>query len=65
MTIKITKKVDIDLDGIDGNAFMIIGAWSKQARREGWTPEEIKQVQDEATAGDYDDLLQVIMQYTK
>lgn len=55
------KKITLDLDGMDGNAFAVMGAFSKQARREGWTPEEIKSVLDEAKGGDYDHLLQTIM----
>ena len=30
------KKVSLNLEGIDGNAFSIMGAFRKQARREGW-----------------------------
>jgi len=61
----ITKKVDLDLADLDGNAFMLIGAWRKQARREGWSAEEIDQVIDEAESGDYDHLLQTLMKYTQ
>jgi len=51
------KKVTLDLAGLDGNAFMLMGAFSRQAKREGWTPEEIKVVMDECTSGDYNHLL--------
>jgi len=61
----ITKKVDLDLLGLDGNAFMLIGAWRKQARQERWTSEEIEQVTDEAESGDYDHVLQTLMKYTQ
>lgn len=64
MKKKITKKVELDLEGLDGNAFMLIGAWRKQARREGWTAEEIEAVTKEAQSGDYDHLLQTLMEYT-
>jgi len=56
-----TKKIDLELMGIDGNAFMIMGTFKKQARREGWTDKEIKEVLDEASSKDYDHLLQTIM----
>jgi len=53
----VDKKVKLELVGLDGNAFFLLGAFQKQARREGWTPEEIKAVLDEARSGDYDHLL--------
>ena len=59
------QMVNLDLAGVDGNAFSIMGAFSKQARREGWSKEEIDKVIAEATAGDYDHLLQTIISYTK
>lgn len=46
---------------VDGNAFAIIAAFNRQARKEGWTKEEIDAVNKEATSGDYDHLLQTFM----
>ena len=61
---KITnKKVNLNLIGLDGNAFALLGAFSKQAREDGWTPEEIKAVRDEATSGDHSHLLCTLMDY--
>lgn len=57
------KKINLNLVGIDGNAFAIMGAFQKQAKREDWTQEEINTVLDEAKSGDYDNLLQTIMKY--
>lgn len=57
----IDKKVSLELEGLDGNAFALIGAFQKQARREGWSAEEIKSVRDECMAGDYDHLLQTLI----
>ncbi len=54
------KTVNLDLVGVDGNAFSIMGAFSMKARREGWTPEEIKAVLDEAKSGDYNHLVATI-----
>lgn len=51
------KKVKLDLVGLDGNAFALMGAFQKQARREGWTKDEIKVVIDKCTSGDYDNLI--------
>lgn len=58
------KKIDLDLTQIDGNAFAILAAFQKQARREGWTQEEIDKVLDEAKSDDYDHLLQTIISHT-
>lgn len=57
------KKITLDLTTIDGNAFSIMGAFSKQARKEGWTQEEIKDVLDKAESGDYDNLLRVMIEH--
>lgn len=55
----VPKKINLQLVGLDGNAFSIMGAFSRQARKEGWSKEEIESVTDEMMAGDYDHLLQV------
>jgi hypothetical protein len=58
------KKVKLNLVGETGNAFWLIGSFKRQARKEGWTEDEIKSVVDEAKAGDYDHLLLTLMNYT-
>jgi hypothetical protein len=57
--------IEMDLTQVDGNAFAIMGAWSKEARRQGRTPEEIKSVMDDARSSDYNHLLAVIASHTK
>ena len=57
MTTLVDKKVKMELVGLDGNAFALLGAFQKNACRQGWSPEEIKKVMDEARSGDYDHLL--------
>lgn len=57
------KKVKLKLVGTDGNAYSLLGAFQKKARKEGWTSEEIKAVIDEATSGDYDHLLFVLSEH--
>lgn len=52
-----TKKVKLNLIGLEGNAFSLMGAFQKQARNEKWTPDEIKAVLDECQSGDYNHLL--------
>jgi hypothetical protein len=56
----IDKTVNLDLVGVNGNAFMIMGVFQRQARREGWTQNEIDMVLDEAKSGDYNHLLATI-----
>jgi hypothetical protein len=54
------KKVKLQLVGLDGNAFSILGAFSGAARRQGWTKEEIDAVTKDAMSKDYDHLLATI-----
>lgn len=55
------NKVVMQLVGLDGNAFSILGRFQSAARKVGWTPEEIKEVVENATSGDYGHLLRTIM----
>lgn len=48
------------LVGIDGNAFMIMGTFQRDARHAKWPEDEIKAILDDARSGDYDHLLAVI-----
>ena len=57
------KKISLELVGLGGNAFSVLGAFAKQAKREKWTEAEIKEVTDEAKRGDYNHLLQTLMDY--
>lgn len=56
--------VPLDLTTVDGNAFMLIGAFRRAARRAGWSAADIERVQADATSGDYDHLLQVLIRHT-
>jgi len=62
---ELTKKVKLKLVGLDGNAFSLMGHFSKQARKEGWTRDEIDLVIAEAMSGDYDHLLCTLMEHCK
>ena len=55
------KKVALTLTGLDGNAFVLMGAFQAQAKKEGWTDDEIKAVLDDCMSGNYDHLLRVLM----
>jgi len=56
----IDKTVNLNLVGVNGNAFMIMGVFRRQAKDEGWTQEEIDMVLTEAKNGDYNHLLATI-----
>ena len=49
----IDKTVNLDLVGVNGNAFMIMGVFQRQAKKEGWSTSEIEMVLAEAKSGDY------------
>jgi len=57
------KTVDLDLVGLDGNVFNLIGAFLRQAKREKWEESEIKAVTDAAMSGDYDNALRVLVEH--
>jgi len=61
----ITKLVKMELVGIDGNAFALMGAFSKNAERQGWSEEEIGLVLDECRSSDYNHLLQTLIKFTE
>ena len=58
------KTVELDLVGLNSNAFYLMGAFSKAARRQGWSSEEINLVLDECRSSDYDHLLQTLICHT-
>jgi hypothetical protein len=51
--------------GLDGNAFNLLGQFQRAAKSQGWTKTEIGAVIESATAGDYDNLLRVLMEHTE
>ena len=59
------KTVKLDLTKIDGNAFSLMGHFRRAAKRAKWTDEEIKSVLDECQSGDYDHLVQTLIQVTE
>jgi len=62
--MKIDKKVNLKLVGLDGNAFALMGAFSRQARKEGWSKKEIDTVINDAMSSDYDHLINVLASHT-
>lgn len=55
--------VEVELVGQDGNAFAILGAARKAAKRAGVSKEEIDAYLEEAMSGDYNHLLQTTMKW--
>lgn len=53
--------IEAELTTVDGNAFMILGTVRKALVRGGVSNEEIDDFMTDATSGDYDHLLQVVM----
>ena len=54
------KKIKLNLVGTDGNAFAIMGAFKRQARKEKWSEKEISSVLNKAMSSDYNHLLATI-----
>ena len=63
MATKVEKRIKLQLVGLDGNAFALMGAFQRQARREKWTAEEIDAVLEDARSGDYNHLLGVLIEH--
>lgn len=59
----ITKKIQLNLVGLDGNAFSLLGAFASQARKEHWSKEEIEEVHREAMRGNYDHLISTLSKH--
>ena len=57
--------VTVKLTGNDGNAFSIMGQVTRALRKAGASKEEQQAFQKEATAGDYDHLLQTCMEWVE
>lgn len=58
-------KVKMQLVGLDGNAFSILGRFKTEAKRQGWDSDSIQSVLQNAMSGDYNNLLRVIVSVTE
>lgn len=54
---------NIDLSGPDGNAYALMAIFTRQARKEKWTEEEIKKVMKEAMESDYKHLVSTLKKH--
>ena len=59
------ERPPVKLIGQDGNAFAIIGACQRAARRAGWDKAKIDKIIEEMTSGDYNKVLCTAMNYFK
>ena len=57
--------ITVQLTGLDGNAFFILGRVIGAMKRAGIPPEEIEAFRREAGAGDYDQLLQAVRRWVQ
>ena len=56
-------KPDLDLSGVDGNAYFILSKARRVAKQAGWADADIQAFIDQAKSGDYDHLLQTCEMY--
>lgn len=59
------EKVELDLVGLNGNAYSLMGAFQKAARRQGFSTVFIKSVLDECMTSDYNHLIQTLLEHTE
>lgn len=58
-------KVKLNLVGLDGNAFSLMGAYKSAARRQGIPKEQVDAVLKDCMSGNYDHLLGVLVANTE
>ena len=56
-------KPELQLTGLNGNAFVIMGNAASVLKRAGFSTAEVEQYKKEAKSGNYDHLLQVTMSW--
>ena len=56
---EMNSKLEIDLTGPEGNAFTLIGKAQALGKKLGWSPETMKDIREDMTEGDYDNLIEV------
>lgn len=59
------KKVKMNMVGMDGNSFNLMGQFAKRARPDKWTDDEVQYVLNQCMSGDYNHLLSVLLRYTE
>lgn len=61
----VNKTVKLNLVGLDGNAYSLMGAFKNAARKQKWTPAEIDGVLKECMKGDYNHLVATLANHTR
>jgi hypothetical protein len=61
----VNKTVTLNLAGLDANAFVLLGHFSKAARAQGWNQQEIDLILEECQSKDYNHLLNVLSLHTQ
>lgn len=57
------EKPTLKLSETDGNAMAVLAKASKAARKAGWSEDKTNDFLDEATSGDYDNVLLTVFKY--
>tara|TARA_R100000995_G_scaffold5680_1_gene2685 strand:+ start:693 stop:944 length:252 start_codon:yes stop_codon:yes gene_type:complete len=57
------EKPIVKLSGTDGNAMAVLAKATRAARKAGWSEDKMNEVLDEATGGDYDNVLLTVFKY--
>ena len=60
----VTNLVEMELVGLDGNAFSLMGAFKREAVRQGVSKDECDAVIKDCMSGDYNHLLTVLLENT-
>lgn len=55
--------LEVELSGVDGNAFCLIGTVARVLKQAGAKKEELDEFRKEALSGDYDNVLQTCMKW--
>ena len=63
MKTKTKFNIEVELTGVNGNAFSILGTVARALKKGGATSDEIEEFRTEAMSGDYDHLLQTCMKW--
>jgi hypothetical protein len=59
------EPIKLELVGLDGNAFSLMGAFQRAARKQGRTKDEIDAVLKDSMSGDYSHLICTLSQHCK
>lgn len=64
LSLDFDKKIDLNLVGLNGNAFSLMSAFRRAASKQGWEQDEIEYVMWQCQQDDYNHLLNTLMEHT-